>query len=110
MMRPWAYQANSAYTSAYEKGDPGDPGIPRRTQNWGIPVGLKPNSEKNGKKKIYVTKRKKKGREREMMMMMFNTSEDMCMSIGVMASCCFFDDDSSLSVCHFHFQFRSFCP
>ena len=45
-----------------------------------------------------------------MMMMMFNTSEDICMSIGVMASYCFFGDDSSVSVCHFHFQFRSFCP
>ena len=52
-------------TSAYEKGYPGYPGIPRRTQNGGIPVGLKPNGEKNGKKKIHVTKRKRKRSERE---------------------------------------------
>ena len=51
--------------SAYEKGYPGYPGIPRRTQNGGIPVGLKPNGEKNGKKKIHVTKRKRKRSERE---------------------------------------------
>ena len=47
-------------------------------------------------------------REREMMMMMFNTSEDMCMSIGVMASYCFFDDMFSVSECRFLFQIRFF--
>ena len=43
-----------------------------------------------------------------MMMMMFNASEDICMSIGVMASYCFFDDMFSVSECRFLFQIRFF--